>query len=802
MKKRLVFAISIAAATAIYAADTNMMQVITVVGNADPSIGFETENNDNINSQGFNKNSIDTFGKSINNTPLQIINMSPSVNFEPSDIFGENESSYHDPMRIRGKNQSGPGAVITIEGIPVAGNPGGGKTIYDMENFSWIDLYKGYIPVDKSLGFSNLIGKVDMSVERPSNEFSGSVSQMFGKDAAKRTFFRVDTGKIGDLSAFASFSSTAGNKWKGDGDLKRESGMMGLVYKPSDAFKAEVYAIRNSDQHHNYYGLVYDQIQNLGDNYNKDWSTTRTRSSYTQNGSTYYYADYYDWNKQKFLDTVIFANLEYKPTSSSKINFKPYWTHDEGEYWYSALSSNFDSYNSGKPSVAQGANKNKTKVTQWEIDHGMVGAVAEYEQEFLQELNMKVGYWYGRQQPPGPPEAQRKYSLDANSNLVFKGWDMLAKNDDHIFKSPFISFNGEKDRWSYSAGVRYMNLTVGALTSYTNPSSTAIANSTFNYDAAIANSTVNTNASVEAKTFTEILPSAFISYKADNSTDIYLDYGRTYGYDVNLFPSYVANQGACASNVATCRKDLNSIKLQTLWDKQKLEISDNFDIGVKYKNGNIVYTPNVFMTKVSGKQADIYDPTLNVQYPTNNVDALSYGLELAANGALSSDLDFMASASYNKYYYTDDFRTEIYSTNTTNNGSQVIGNHNGLSTKSIKGNQIPDTPAYSVKAAITYKINQWKFTPMARYIGSRYGDLMNTQKVPAYTVMDMDISYTQPKLFGNKEGIIRLSMINLLGKEYISSIVTADNALGGTGSPTTYQAGSPFGAYLSANVKF
>ena len=57
------------------------------------------------------------------------------------------------------------------------------------------------------------------------------------------------------------------------------------------------------------------------------------------------------------------------------------------------------------------------------------------------------------------------------------------------------------------------------------------------------------------------------------------------------------------------------ISLQSLWDKQELELSDNFDLGLKYKKDGILYNPNIFVTKVSGKQASLYDPSVGIAYP-------------------------------------------------------------------------------------------------------------------------------------------------------------------------------------------
>lgn len=738
MNKKIFALISVAAATTIYAADAYKLDAISTTGDAQAdSMVAKQEQKEPFSPQTYTKEGIKTLGKQTNMNVYKVIDMSPSVSYSAVDAFGSNESSYHDPVRIRGKNQSGPGGVLSVEGLPVNSNPGGGKTIYDMENFSAVDVYKGYVPVDKSLGFSNLIGKVDMTIDKPKNEFGGSLSQMLGSDNATRTFIRVDSGKVGDVKAFASISYTAGDKNKGEGELKRTNGMLGMTYTPNDALKTELFLVQNSDEHHNYYQLSYAEAKNLGRYGGKDFATTKGTSQY------------YDYNKQNFDDTAVIANISYKLTSDSRISFKPYYLQDKGDYWY-----------------AQNAN-----VVNWMIDHKLFGATLAYEKSFSSALNAKFGYWAHRQQPPGPPVSQKRYTVNA-SGLTFSGWAMLAKNNYHDFHSPYVELGGESGAWSYTAGVRYLNFKLGGLKSYTNGTN---ASTSQDYETAISRGTLDTWASVNDKVFHEWLPSFYLSYVANSDTSVYFDYSRSYGYDVNLFPSYVSNRATFVSK---------NITLQQLWDKQKLEISDNFDVGVKYKKDGIVYNPNIFMTKVTGKQSSVYDSALGVGYSSNNGDAISYGAELAVSGAVSESVDFMLSGSYNKYYYTSDMRT---ATNT------AIG---------AKGKQIPDAPEYMAKAAATYKLGGWGFTPSVKYTDKRYADVENTQSIPAYTIVDFDVSYTKKKLLGAKEGIFRLTFTNLLNQRYISSIVTPDNALAATNTAATYQTGAPFGVYANVNFKF
>jgi iron complex outermembrane receptor protein len=75
----------------------------------------------------------------------------PSVNVQSGDPFGLSEVGFHETVKIRGKAQTGPASIRNVDGLPLTGNPGGGKNIIDMENIERIDVYRGAMPVE--MGF-------------------------------------------------------------------------------------------------------------------------------------------------------------------------------------------------------------------------------------------------------------------------------------------------------------------------------------------------------------------------------------------------------------------------------------------------------------------------------------------------------------------------------------------------------------------------------------------------------------------------------------------------------------------------
>ena len=737
------------AACAILAADPLGIERIVVNDLIDDGDIMIADSNLSGSNQTFGVKSIATLSTQANMNPYSVIAYSPSVNFTPVDQAGTNEPSYHDPIRIRGKSQSGPGGVYMIDGMPISSNPGGGKQLMDMENVSSIDLLKGYLPIDKNLGFSSLIGKVDMNLLSARSKSGAEVSQSFGSDDFMRSFVRFDSGKLGDVAVFGSFSYLTNDKTKGDGDLKRLNGTLGLTYTPNNAFKAKITAIRNSDDHHNYYNLSFAEASDLGANFNKDFATVKPTASNDVN--------YYDWNKQNFDTTAFMGEIEYKPTSNDTITIKPYYKKDKGDYWYSNVSSD--------------GNASKNRVINWQIDHDLYGATAAYDHTFSEALKTKIGYWYHKQLPPGPPSDQEKYKV-VNGALVFDGYSVLADNDYHVLQAPFAQVSGTLSNFNYVAGIQYQSFKIGSLQSHTASSSAATSS---DYDTAIAATAVDPWASVDAKTFYTYIPSLYLGYSLSPSTALYLDYSRTYGFDVNLFPTYVSNRANFVSK---------NVTLQQLWDKLDLELSDNIDVGVKTTVGSLTLNPSLFVSFVQNKQANIYDPTYGVSYPANIGDALGYGAEFSAYGPISEQLEVLLALSYNRYSFTQNFQSGAATTVDTD------------------GKQLPDAPKYMAKAALSYHVGDWTFTPSARYTSSRYGDVQNTQKIDDYTLVDFDIAYRMAQFMGSRNALFRLTATNLTDEKYIATINAADNFLAASTTASTYQTGAPIGVYGSLNLKF
>ncbi len=113
-----------------------------------------------------------------------------------------------------------------------------------------------------------------------------------------------------------------------------------------------------------------------------------------------------------------------------------------------------------------------------------------------------------------------------------------------------------------------------------------------------------------------------------------------------------------------------------------------------------------------------------------------------------------------------------------------------------KNNQIPDVAKVGAKIGVNLNYDKFSVTPIARYIGKRYGDAENTEKVNDYTVFDLNTKYIVQK----DKVELSLALQNIFDKKYIG--VVKNNLDDTRTGSTEYYQGAPFSAVFNMTVKF
>jgi len=190
---------------------------------------------------------------------------------------------------------------------------------------------------------------------------------------------------------------------------------------------------------------------------------------------------------------------------------------------------------------------------------------------------------------------------------------------------------------------------------------------------------------------------------------------------------------------------------------------EQYEAGVKFQppGSNSLLTAAIYnLTEQNVPEAD----PLNPGFVTQIGEIRSRGLELSDRTALSSNLNLIAS-----YAYTDSRYTR---TPTVDTG------YNGISA-AVQGNYQYGVPKQSASLWLDYTMHGQVLQGLGmsagvRYVGSSYGDDVNSFKVPAFTLLDAALRYDagaiDPALHGLK---LQLNLSNLLDKTYVSACTSS-----------------------------
>lgn len=673
----------------------------------------------------------------------------PSVMFESADPYGLSSSQ---SVRSRGRPNSSQAPGQTYEGMPIV-NLGGftGVQIFDLENVDAITFYRGAVPIDKGVGFANASGNVDLHLLRPAREFSGQLSTAFGSFDFNRQFVRVDSGEFsGGTRLFLSASHAGADKWRGPGDSpgSRKGLQFGLVQPLGGGAILELFGVHNDQRQHSYRPLTYAQAKDLANYRDFDYNRRLT-------GNPAQDVAYYDFNRQHVKNQALFGTLRFGDATQNGY-LKAYHLKIDGQTWNG----------SGNALGAPG-------VIRWDFESEVYGVIAQMERRLYQSAEHEVrgvaGYWYHVQEPPGPPVHQKAYRIGADGSLRFAGWSTLAKMTDHIYSSPYAGLQGTAGAWTWETGVRYLHFRTPSITYY---NGAGLADSS--YERAFdQNPPTSPDRHASSRRLTNWLPNLGVGYTFSPRAKAYANYGRNYG--VPAFGIATTYNAARAQFVAA------GSSFQDLWNNADQELSDNLDVGLHLTGSNWYLSPVLYDARYRNRSVQIVDPAFGVSYPQNAGKARAYGVEVEGGWSPTQRLTLFGGLALSRFELSDDTRA----------ASGVV-----LPTA---GKQVADAPRVMVKLGASYRLDSWTLTPTARYVGERYGNALNTHRLPSYAVADLDIQYDFGRFAGFKRVTAALAVTNLFDRRYIGIISSNDVDLRGT---ATYHPGAPRAVAATFSARF
>ncbi|BBO82285.1 TonB-dependent receptor [Desulfosarcina ovata] len=551
---------------------------------------------------------IDAQGAKAAVSVYEAVNILPGVSVESIDPFGL--AAEQKNIRIRGVR--GFLGAMTVAGIPnYGGNPMGPREyLYDMENFESIAVYKGAVPADLGTGVGARGGAIELRPLWPEETWGVKFGQGIGENAYSRTFLRLDSGALPVVSTRLSVSGsyTDAEKWKGPGDLgPRKNANIMLSQPINDRDTIQLWFNLNDLDQNLYKPLTYDEVKDLGDNYDNDYNGSLT-------GIASQDINYFDYNRGNYRNRDFLSVIPISFTDAFKLTVKPYYSKEDTD-------------------ILGGTTVSGNYVVQRRMrDIERYGLISQLDYRF-DWLTASLGYWF---EDSDMVISQKYYNVATHA---FAGYGMVMENeDDGIVHSPYLKLAGSTGPLDWQAGLKYFH--------YTDPASQGYTASAPDYQLVKASDLYR-----QEKTYDELLPTVGVNCHIGDDIELFASYGRNqirpYAY-VPLVNVYNKNRAAFQAAGVT---------LDDMFSGYDMETSDNIELGARFRLSWMEIMPTFFYTKHKNLLTTVHDPrigTTGVNYYQNVGEATGYGVELETNFFLGDHVTFFFNPTYTSLTYDED----------------------------------------------------------------------------------------------------------------------------------------------------
>jgi iron complex outermembrane recepter protein len=700
--------------------------------------------------------------------PFQALAMLPGVNANSIDatgLFGGN-------LRVRGFNSDQMG--FTINGAPV--NDSGNFAVYpqeysDAENLCEIFITQGATDTEAPhVGASG--GNVGLSTCSPEDKRRVRVAFSGGDLSYARSFMRVDSGKIGDFKGFISFSKSEVDKWKGPGHADRNHVDAAVDYKLgiTDLSASLLY---NRAVNHNYRALSLSELATYG--YEADYSATVPQhqtpvagSAQTDAGTSSASPAYAGYSLNPFRNWLLTSKISTQFSPALRTDIEPYYWYGYGtggqEQTVLGESNGGNVVHGGIADInGDGDTLDKVMIYRGSVTETHRPGVTAKLSYALENQQILAGVWFERarhrQTAPGTRvdnsghigdlwlanDAQLLHYADGtlyqnrNALTVSTGQSVFAQDTVDLLDS----------RLQVTPGISYREIKRD-FNNYASSGSGAGADYALN------------------KNYGAWLPSLGASYRLTPQWQGFASVTKNFKAPGN-FEYFGLAQGVTYANGVGTAASLAPVTVQA-------ETSTNVDLGLRFKGQDLKGSVTAYYVDFKNRIASSYDPNTGTSHDWNVGPAKIAGLEVELGTAPVHGFSAYASASYTRATITDDMQASATTTYAT------------------AGKIFPDTPKGMAALALQYTQGPAMINLSGKYTSGRYLTLVNDQRIPGYTTIDLNAALQLPGNDWVKNPIVRLNISNLTDHRYLlANLGSGSNIqITGTGNPTVYAAPPTF----------
>jgi len=735
-------------------------------------------------------------------TYAQLIDTIPGVvaiTDDPSGLFDAN-------YQIRGFTNDQIG--VTVNGAPV--NDSGNYRVYpteygDTENMNDITVLHGYPDVDQAVAGA-AGGSIAWSTIDPSHNFSFDTTLSGGSRSYQREFFRVQTGDLGPVRSWLSYSHNSTDLWRGKGNAQvwKVDGKSVWTIDSGNSVTASLqynHLIRTG-------GYQFETQATAASDYHANYDTTYTGAN----------TNYYKLHVNPFKDYMLSLDGEFTLTPSLHLTVIPYFQYGSGGGGSGyTFTENTTPANVGRFSYVNfdldgdGAVTNGKKVMTYSYSGSQTwrpGVLAKLIQDFGDTDTLTYGVWFDR---PRQEQSQNYSKVDAAGNpLDIWGESNLIPYVDGggpqynyldytttTLKRAFVSNEWTpNDQW-----------TVNVAGAYTSVERKGFGYQHYGAHAASASlAYTNQFGGSSAHTWTKFTPSAGVKFQLDKANQFYLGYGRSFRAPVNgvitqsdaVRAFYEQNPNEVAFSGYT------PAQLQAALDNlavNKPETADTVDLGWRFYQGAFSGSVDIYGANLKNKQVNGFDSASNQTVYLAVPELHQRGVNAEGAYKLSRSLSLYASYAYTK--------------STIMNDTFALGD----GTYPTAGKAFVDIPKNTFALGANYRSGPFFMSLNAKYRSEFWADWVNTEKAPGFTTVNLNTGWNFGDVGSWAHKVkLKLNVTNLTDRKAVT-FASATNFLSnnpaGAGqlidsttgkalyaSPSTYNLQAPRAVMLSLSASF
>lgn len=696
---------------------------------------------------------------------LKMLEGLPGFNVQANDALGLYE--FGNSVSVRAFNFQQIGFVL--DGAPTGrSDQFGGSPIFryvENENLGRVTASQGAGDVTLP-SYSSLGPIVQYVTIDPAETFGVATTLSAGSDDLRRGFVRVDTGRFGGFTGYASYSDFSADLWRGPGAINRQHAEGKLRYQAGNGAEATLAVVWNDYFDYDapaitraqYNGLAGDAFGRSGRDFAYlDYVPVLAQTAPGIVYSNPLYNQYYKQAINSRTDTLYRLSGVLPVSDTLRLEATAYYEDKEG-YGVSpeAYATSLTNYNNQRLVLSGLTAPRGLQYGLSTVAGERTGLVARAIWD-LGAHRITGGVWI---ENDDYHRTQARYNqVDGNpdgavlfNEAVHRQRDFVSTRETtQLFLQDVISLLD--NRLKVELGVKLLDIDY-TISGYRNP-------------ADYINSRQPTITDNWKDSF---LPNIGVVWNVNRHEQLFASYAENLA-----LPRGADDVFALASPSATT---------------PEAEISQNWELGVRTNrptfNAALALYRTVFDNRLQSYALTVPGSPTTETFFQNVGEVEARGAEFSGvwkPEVLGGRVYFNLNASYNQVEFQNDIPGFVAGT-----GAALP----------IAGNTVPDSPEWIVQGGVTVEPTSWIVANVSvRHIGDRFSNFTNTETTDGYSIVNAYVDFGGDWSVGPAKGLrLRLNVDNLFDEDYLGTITTTVN------TAATYRPGPPRTIQLSLTANF